>query len=122
MNFLGMGTMELLLVALIGFIFLGPERIVGAARFLGKAVRQVRQATTSLPELIMDEDEAKPAGAPRVAPASESPGNPRTNPQTPQPPQAGETLFGGAGPVAFRPERVDPSEREGEAPPKQGQS
>ena len=36
MSFLGMGTMEIFIILLVAFIFLGPERMVDAARTLGK--------------------------------------------------------------------------------------
>lgn len=36
MSFLGMGTMEILIILLVAFIFLGPERMVDAAKVLGK--------------------------------------------------------------------------------------
>ena len=67
MNFLGMGTMEILIVLLVAFLFLGPERMAGAARALGKMVGEVRRMTADLPELILDEsDSAQPAEAPIV--------------------------------------------------------
>lgn len=64
MNFLGMGTMEVLIVLLVAFIFLGPERMVDAARLMGKAVREVRRLSAELPRLDLDEDDESPAGAP----------------------------------------------------------
>ena len=42
MSFLGMSYLEILVVALVAFVFLGPERMVGVARNLGKMVRTVR--------------------------------------------------------------------------------
>jgi len=56
MNFLGMGTLELLVVLLIAFIFLGPDRMVEAARFLGKLMSEARRMSAELPDLIMDDD------------------------------------------------------------------
>ena len=52
MNFLGIGSIELLIVALVAFIFLGPARMVEAARSLGKVVREVRRTTSDLPSLL----------------------------------------------------------------------
>ena len=40
MNFLGMGSLEVLAILLVAFIFLGPDRMVEAARFLGKMARR----------------------------------------------------------------------------------
>ena len=61
MNFFGMGTMEVLVILLLAFIFLGPERMVEAARLLGKLVREARRMTAELPGLVIDEDQ--PASA-----------------------------------------------------------
>jgi len=57
MNFGGMGTLEVLFVLLIAFIFLGPQRMSDAAKTLGKFVRQLRQMTADLPDLVLDEDD-----------------------------------------------------------------
>ena len=35
MNFLGMGTMEIVVVLLVASLFLGPERMIGAAWTVG---------------------------------------------------------------------------------------
>ncbi len=67
MSFLGMGTLEILIVVLVAFLFLGPERMAGAARTLGRMVGEARRMTADLPELILDEsDSAQPTEAPIV--------------------------------------------------------
>ena len=43
MSFLGMGTMEIFIILLVAFIFLGPERMVDAARTLGKWTGELRR-------------------------------------------------------------------------------
>ena len=48
MSFLGMGTMEILLILVLAFIFLGPERMLDAARMLGKLVREGRKLASEL--------------------------------------------------------------------------
>ncbi len=48
MDFLGIGPFEIALVALIAFIVLGPERIPGVMRQLGKWVRQLREFTNNI--------------------------------------------------------------------------
>ena len=48
MEIFGVGPFELLMVALIAFIVLGPERIPTAMRWLGRTVRQVRQMSQQL--------------------------------------------------------------------------
>ena len=59
MNILGMGTMEVLIILLVAFIFLGPERMVDAARLLGKAAREARRMSASLADIGLD-DEIRP--------------------------------------------------------------
>ena len=48
MEVFGVGPFELLLVIIIGFIILGPERIPDVARSVGKGIRQIRQALQQL--------------------------------------------------------------------------
>lgn len=43
MSFLGMGTFEILIILLVAFIFLGPERMIDAARTLGKWTGELRR-------------------------------------------------------------------------------
>ena len=61
MNILGMGSLEVLAILLVAFIFLGPNRMVEAARFLGKMAREARRMTADLPDLMLDEDETPEA-------------------------------------------------------------
>ena len=62
MNVLGMGPMEILLVLLVAFIVLGPERMVDAGRLLGKATREARKLSEGLSELSLDEEPPRPSG------------------------------------------------------------
>ena len=63
MNFLGMGPLEVLVIALIAFILLGPQRMVDAARLMGKATKEVRRMTDELPKIVLDEEQDQPPGA-----------------------------------------------------------
>ncbi len=45
---LGIGWMEILVVLLLGFLILGPDRMIESARMLGKGFRQVREATDEI--------------------------------------------------------------------------
>ena len=54
MEVFGVGPFELLLVVIIAFIILGPERIPDVARSIGKGIRQIRK---SLQELTTDSGE-----------------------------------------------------------------
>ena len=57
MNFLGMGSIEIVVVLLVAFIVLGPKRMTEAARMLGKATREIRRMAESLPEMMLDEED-----------------------------------------------------------------
>ena len=63
MNIFGMGPLEILVIALIAFILLGPQRMVDAARLLGKATKEVRRMTDELPKIVLDEEQGQPTGA-----------------------------------------------------------
>ena len=52
MNILGIGTLELIVIFVIAFIFLGPDRLVQTARFLGKLFADMRRISSELPELV----------------------------------------------------------------------
>ena len=96
MDFLGMGPLEVLIILLVAFIFLGPERMVDAARLLGKAVKEVRRMATDLNQMVVAEDEPNP----------DNPANPRGGSQTASAspsPKADESSADGEGPVAFQP-------------------
>ncbi len=54
-NILGMGSMELLVVLLLAFIVLGPERMVHAARMLGKLTRELRRMTSEVTVMVQEE-------------------------------------------------------------------
>ena len=56
MSFLGMGTFEILVVLLLAFILLGPERMFDVARKLGKLVAEVRKMAADLPDIVLDEE------------------------------------------------------------------
>lgn len=59
MNILGMGPLEILVIALIAFIFLGPERMTDAARLVGKAIREGRNIASDIPRVVVEDDDIK---------------------------------------------------------------
>ena len=59
MSFLGMGFLEILIILIIAFIFLGPERMVDAARMLGKLVREARNIASEVPRVVVEDDDIK---------------------------------------------------------------
>ena len=103
MNILGMGTLELVAVLLVAFIFLGPERMVDAARLLGKASRELRRLTDELPDLVLDEE--RPI-IHRGSGPNPSVGGPTTDRES----------EGGDGPVAFEPSEAPKPKDEAEEP------
>lgn len=61
MDFLGIGPLEILVVAVVAFLFLGPARMMEVTRSLGKVMRDVRRATSDLPSLLsLDEPAVQP--------------------------------------------------------------
>jgi len=48
MDFLGIGPLEIALVVLIAFIVLGPDRIPGVMRQLGRWTRQLRETVNNI--------------------------------------------------------------------------
>ena len=78
MSFLGMSYLEILVVALVAFVFLGPERMVGMARNLGKMVRTVRAMAADLPSIDdLDLDGTRERDRAGTRPAPTTDGGPR---------------------------------------------
>ena len=77
MNFLGIGPLELIIVALVAFIFLGPARMMEGARSLGKVLREIRHTTSDLPSLLsLDEPLDQPPKHEARSRAKELPSDP----------------------------------------------
>jgi Sec-independent protein translocase protein TatA len=90
-NFLGMGSVEIVVVLLVAFIVLGPKRMTEAARMLGKATREVRRMTESLPQMILDEEE--PSQVPEWRRTVAGPSSPIPAPSEPGAPADGPVEF-----------------------------
>ena len=92
MSFLGMGPFEIIIVLLVAFIFLGPERMAEAARTLGKWTGEIRRmgagARAEMDDLIAEDPPRQSERRPAVSDANhaETAANPETD----------------DGPVAFR--------------------
>lgn len=56
MNILGIGTLEFIVICVIAFIFLGPDRLVQTARFLGKLIADMRRISSELPDLVTGDE------------------------------------------------------------------
>ncbi len=58
MEFLGISIWELLIILVVVLIVLGPNRLPGIARSLGKAIRTIKNASSSFTTAITKEVES----------------------------------------------------------------
>lgn len=93
MNIFGMGPLEILVIALVAFILLGPQRMLDAARLMGKATKEVRRMTDELPKIVLDEEQDQPPQA------SSTRNNQDTRKESAE---TDEVEVAADGPVAFR--------------------
>ena len=49
--------MEIVIVALVAFLVLGPARLTGVAKGVGGIIRELRNATSQLTRIMEDEDQ-----------------------------------------------------------------
>ena len=63
MDFMGMGPFEILLALLIGFLFLGPEKLPGMAAKTGEWYRKLTKATSNLTKSLTEEISAEAKAA-----------------------------------------------------------
>lgn len=59
MNIIGMGPLEVLVILLLAFILLGPQKMVDGARLLGRAYREVRRMSADLPAMVLEDDPSR---------------------------------------------------------------
>ena len=55
MDFMSIGTSEILMILLVAIIVVGPNRIVGTARSLGKIMRSIKKASYDLTSAVTRE-------------------------------------------------------------------
>ena len=110
MNFLGMGTPEILVVLLLAFLLLGPERMINAAKMLGKYAGEMRRMASEIPDITLEGDEPGIGERPIVHRGGGP--NPSVRPRTDASAEAEKSADDGDGPapeddgpVAFRPGR-----------------
>ncbi len=117
MTFVGMGPLEILVVLLVGFIVLGPDRMLTAARTLGKVTGELRRLADGLPEISLDEEPVERPivhrrGGPRpYAGAAETAAEPAA--EESEEPENGSKPESG-GPVAFKASARTPPEKRGD--------
>lgn len=81
----GMSGTEIAIVLVLALLLLGPAKLPGLARSLGKGLREFRRATDDLRSSVESEfyrmDDPSPRAGPPVAPAAEAKANaPLTEP------------------------------------------
>ena len=101
MSILGMGPLEIVVVALIAFIVLGPDRMVDAARFLGRMVGEGRRLAAEMPRVVVEDDDIKVVNAGETI--SMTRGADRKPAETASDDLQSEGRPEGDGPVAFTP-------------------
>jgi len=58
-DFLGLGPLEILLVLILGFLFIGPDKLPGIAAKAGELYRKFKKATFDLTKSITEEVSAE---------------------------------------------------------------
>ena len=58
---LGIGMGELLLILVVALLFVGPEKLPGAARAISKGLRQVRGAAENIKQTVEKDKDLKEA-------------------------------------------------------------
>lgn len=108
MNFLGMGTPEILVVLLLAFLLLGPERMINAAKMLGKYAGEMRRMASEIPDITLEGDD-RGSGERPIVHRGGGP-NPSVRPRAEEAKSADkpgddgdEAAPADDGPVAFRP-------------------
>jgi sec-independent protein translocase protein TatB len=105
----GLSFGEILIIAVLALLLLGPERLPEAAKTLGKGLRDIRRATDDLKdqverEIYSDDKKPRPSLVPPV-PAAAVPG-----PAGPPPPATPENVPGLEAALAEPPEAAPASE------------
>lgn len=116
----GLSFGEIVIIAVLALLLLGPERLPEAAKTLGKGLREIRKATEDLKGQVEREiyDDEKKISRPALVPPV--PAGPVPGPAGPPPPASTENVPGleaalaepAAGPV---PELAEPPQPEGDA-------
>lgn len=101
MSFLGMGPLEIVIILLIAFIVLGPERMMDAARFLGRMVGEGRKLASEMPRVVVEDDDIKVVNAGETI--SMTRGVERKTAETVSDDSQAEARTEDDGPVAFTP-------------------
>jgi sec-independent protein translocase protein TatB len=112
----GLGFGEILIIAVIALLLLGPERLPDAAKTLGKGLREIRRATEDLKDQVEQEISLDPKRPPKPALVPPVAARPVPGPAGP-PPAATATNVPGLEAALADPAEAPPSPPE--APPPQ---
>ncbi len=61
MNILGIGSLELLVIFLVGFLVLGPRKSVEVSRKIGGMIQKIKTTSTQLANLVEEDDPEQPS-------------------------------------------------------------
>ena len=107
MNFLGMSYVEMFVVGLVAFVFLGPERMVDMAKKLGSVVRELKKMAADLPSIEdLDLERSQMAGPSGRSGASDSAAEKVSGPPDEAPDEDRPVAFKAAE-AAAKPEKLD---------------
>lgn len=94
----GLSFGEIVIIAVLALLLLGPDRLPDAAKTLGKTMRDLRRATEDLKDQVEKEiyaEEKKPAiGKPSLVPPVPAAGAPVPGPSGPPPAASSENVPG----------------------------
>ena len=85
MTFLGMGPLEVMIILVVAFIVLGPQRMIDAAKLLGKATQEVRRMSQGLTEALDETMEEPRVHRPGRHPTQEDKDGPGADAADPSP-------------------------------------
>ena len=91
MTFVGMGPLEVMIILVVAFIVLGPQRMIDAAKLLGKATREVRRMSQGLTEALDETMEEPRVHKPGGHPTREDKGHPGADAAESPPPASRES-------------------------------
>ncbi len=60
MNFLGIGGFEILVIAAVAFLVLGPRKMADTSKAFGKTLRELRRQRDELTAMVMQDPEDEP--------------------------------------------------------------
>lgn len=60
MNFLGIGGLELMIIALVAFLVLGPRKMAEAGKTIAKVLTELRKQRDELTQALLIEPEPEP--------------------------------------------------------------